>query len=159
MIKNNKNFIYFLCKLSIKILLLSTVIYFGKITYYELHDEGKLDYIINIPNYIKNTKFETKNIKNNELQISQLNLFVLKVGEYNDINDANHNIKNLLTNGYPAFIKKIKDNFVIFIGPEIDKEKLLVFKNELYTKYKIHGVIEDFDVNSNLENFMVVSLS
>ncbi|MEZ5528633.1 MAG: SPOR domain-containing protein [Porticoccaceae bacterium] len=75
--------------------------------------------------------------------------WVLQVASFRDADRANALVKNLLDDGYRAFVQQQKDSqgnlSRVFVGPKVQKEKLLQEKAAIDKKYGLNTLVVRFE--------------
>ena len=75
--------------------------------------------------------------------------WVLQVGSFREAERANALVKNLLADGYRAFVQHQKDASGqlsrVFVGPKVQKEKLLQEKAAIDKKYRLNALVVRFE--------------
>lgn len=136
------------------------LIYLSSVFFYEYFDNSNIKDFFKIPSFLKHQKADKKSkvIPKQEDLNEVFEVWTLRLNKYSKDNfsDAKKEYKKLLDSGYRVYLKLIDNNYVLFLGPELDKKKLEQYSKELFQKYKLDATIEEYNVNVNKNDTFVV---
>lgn len=75
--------------------------------------------------------------------------WVVRLGVFSNQANADKLVGNLRTMGYDAYTRAAVTNsnlLVVFVGPEIKKDKAQTLQQQLVAKFKMQGVVEKYQV-------------
>ena len=86
--------------------------------------------------------------------------WIIQVAVFKNHDNARHLLQRLQKKGFDAYLKRTYEDKIItrvFIGPEIDRNKLNKIQKELKKQIRLNGIIKKYQWESSSGNYLVLN--